>query len=955
MLLDRSQTPRLIVLVIGLAFLVYALYAAFNVTTETIAAMNAQGWTDYLGLPASSIGVFVAGCLGNSECREPFYSAWSAQYAWWIPIVAFVCLFVSTLLMYFVDGLPKGIDKAPGGARWAKDSELSSLLKESKSAYGSPLRGYIGHTASGRLLKVPENKRNAHSLIIGGPGSGKTTRYFKQNLLMDALEGTCSIVLDLKYPDSRGGFFDMVPFFQQQGYDVQLFLPFDNKTLSMPLLLGGDTFEGASEFTRMVIPVDLEASDAEFYHNQERKLLTGLIMAMTRNGETSLRKLYKLLVAGKESVSTFIGKYADQEVQELFRSFFELDAGKLGGIINGLEGRLQIFYDETLDKSTTQSDYPWENIDLDALGTKKSMLFIGVPQEKLLSGDGKLLLQLIKRTLDRALLKNARANNGSLPIATSFYLDEFPSFGELPNMEENFATMRSYKVGYHVAIQNRAQLESVYGRETANALLTNLFQHIVFFPRYLKFDDATFFSEALGEMTAIEESRGRRASVALLDLQQNTVNRKEVSRPLMSVEEMMSWPDAVGVVIANGMPPIKSLMPRLDETHTQGKRNVLHHYYDQLPNGVDVVKLRNETLLRRHAMMLKQLAPTGALSEISKAKEERREKASLLTPSSAKQTNAPMSEVKESFLAWLETALQQQPAVVLHKEETSGRVTKVTLDTSTLSADLKEPAAMTDWVKQRVLKVQREKFGIIGDALGWLGKDRLALLETLALVKAKVEPQAQPQQARVKQSQPQQVQSQQAQVKQPRVQQTQSSQVQVDKSQQVQAPIQQQAKSQTGVSTPQGPAKKKKKKPAQVKTQMAPEQARANTISSESVVAPTIEEATLPQPQQVKAQQVETTRTTTQQPDSQQVASQQVVSQQTDVTHSAKSQGKQNTKATVQNTQVDKPSRVRIPTDTANAERPTSAERPTILADIVPETLREYKENKSAPTPGGSL
>jgi type IV secretion system protein VirD4 len=710
-----------------MVMLAYALYRALGTTGVAVKDMVGQGWGSFLNLETTAPGVFFMSCLSNVECRQPFFQFWLQNYPWWFAAGGFALLVLSTVLMFVIDSLPKGVEKAPGGAKWASDSDLRPLLNEPKGPYGSPLRGYLGHTVSGKLLRVQENKRNAHSLIIGGPGSGKTTRYFKENLLMDALDGQSCIVLDLKYPDARGGFFDVVPFFEKQGFDVQLFVPFDEKSLSLPLLAGADTFEGASDFARMVVPIDLEGGDGEFYRNQERKLLVGLVMALTRKGETSMRKLYRLLVAGRASVAKFVQEHADAEVKELFKSFFELDDGKLAGIINGLEGKLQIFYDEGLDKATTKSDYPWENVDLDALGTKKSLLFIGIPQEKLLSGDGKLLLQLIKRTLDRALLKNARANNGSLPIATSFYLDEFPSFGELPNMEENFATMRSYRVGYHVAIQNRAQLESVYGRETANALLTNLFQHIVLFPRYLKFDDATFFSEALGEMTAIEESRGRRASVALLDLQQNQVNRKEVALPLMSPEEMMAWPDAVGVVIANGMPPIKTLMPRLDETHVQGRRNQLHQYYHQLQTKFDVVQMRNNLILRRHAQQVKTLAPTGALADILQVKQQRKTGSLEITP-----RGAVTGDSKDTLLQWIDQVIVAKPKVDIHYEdETKKKVTKLTFDNTNLEK-LATPEQLKEWSKARFIKVQREKIGLVGDTLRWMGESRVGAFVTLA-------------------------------------------------------------------------------------------------------------------------------------------------------------------------------------------------------------------------------
>ena len=620
-MIEKSQLPRYGFLVAGLALLCYGLYLAVTITGQTVGGMVAQGWDSYLNINGNSPGVFTASCFADLSCRAPFMDAWLQTYPWWVPAAVLATLIISTVLMFTVDGLPSGDEKAPGGARWASDQELKPLLKEGKGEYASPLRGYIGHTDSGKLLRVPENKRNSHTLVVGGPGSGKTTRYFKQNLLMDALDGTSVVVLDLKYPDARGGFFNMIPFFREQGYDVQLFLPYDQETLKLPLLAGGDTFDGASEFARMIVPIDTDAGDAEFYRNQERKLLTGLVWGMTSLGETSLGQLYRMLMMGKSAVRSFIENHPDKDIKEMFTSFLEIDDGKLAGIINGLEGKLQIFRDERLNASTEQSVYPWENVELTSLGTGKSFLYIGIPQENLLSGDGQLLLQLTKRVLDRALLRNARQNGGTLPVDTSFYLDEFPSLGELPNMEENFATMRSYRVGYHVALQNRAQLESVYGRAAANSLLTNLFQHILVFPRYLKFDDAKFFAEALGEMTVIETTRNRMNSVELLDDFRRGVTKKESSRALLSLEEMFDWPDAVGVVIANGLPPIRTLMPRLDERSVEGRSNKLHPYHKQLPDNVDVKEETGDVLQGRRERMMALSAARGNLAELIRAKQ----------------------------------------------------------------------------------------------------------------------------------------------------------------------------------------------------------------------------------------------------------------------------------------------------------------------------------------------
>lgn len=697
----------------------YSLYVGLQVTGRTVAGMLTQGWGTYFGLDAPAAGVFLVSCFSEGTCREPFYDVWLQTYPFWLPIIALISLVISTVLMVTVDGLFSGEEKAPGGARWASDKELQPLLKEGRGDYASPLRGYLGHTVSGKLLRVPENKRNSHTLIVGGPGSGKTTRYYKQNLLMDALDGTSVIILDLKYPDARGGFFNMIPFYRSQGYDVQLFLPFDEQTLRLPLLAGADTFEGASEFARMIVPIDTEAGDAEFYRNQERKLLTGLVWGMTSLGETSLGQLYRMLMMGKGAVRSFIESHPDKDIKEMFISFLEMDDGKLAGIINGLEGKLQIFRDKRLNASTDESKYPWENVNLASLGTGKSLLYIGLPQENLLSGDGQVLIQLAKRVIDRSLLRNARQNGGTLPVDTSFYLDEFPSLGELPNMEENFATMRSYRVGYHVALQNRAQLESVYGRAAANSLLTNLFQHILIFPRYLKFDDAKFFAEALGEMTVIETTRNRMNSMELMDDFRRGVTKKEAARALLSLEEMFDWPDAVGVVIANGMPPIRTLMPRLDETDVEGRNNQLKPYHKYLPDTLNVSEVTGDLLQQRRNHMMARSAAEGKLAELISKRSQPTRMAEVT------QGKVVGEQDKDTFVAWIDAVLAAKPSITTFAEKETGRVTKIAIDAALLSTELAEPDTLKVWVKQRWLKRQREQLGVVQSGLELLGEKRI--------------------------------------------------------------------------------------------------------------------------------------------------------------------------------------------------------------------------------------
>jgi hypothetical protein len=162
-------------------------------------------------------------------------------------------------------------------------------------------------------------------------------------------------------------------------------------------------------------------------------------------------------------------------------------------------------------------------------------------------------------------------------------------------------------------------------------------------------------------------------------------------------------------------------MPRLDETHVQGRRNHLHEYYPQLQTKLDVVQTRNNLILRRYTQQIKELAPTGALAEILQARQQRKNGTLEITA-----RGTVTNDAKEALLHWIDEVLATKPDVQLHYEdEGQNKLTKLTFDTSSLPKPLVDEEALKGWTKARFIKVQRERVGLVGDTLRWLGEERI--------------------------------------------------------------------------------------------------------------------------------------------------------------------------------------------------------------------------------------
>lgn len=99
----------------------------------------------------------------------------------------------------------------------------------------------------------------------------------------------------------------------------------------------------------------------------------------------------------------------------------------------------------------------------------------------------------------------------------------------------------------------------VYGITGFRAFLNNL-QTVILFPAWLKFDDAGYFSEALGNATTEQLTHGTTRRGVLPH--QRTTYERPVLRPLLSPEEFADTPEDGAILITTGLRPARVWLPR---------------------------------------------------------------------------------------------------------------------------------------------------------------------------------------------------------------------------------------------------------------------------------------------------------------------------------------------------------------------------------------------------------
>lgn len=224
------------------------------------------------------------------------------------------------------------------------------------------------------------------------------------------------------------------------------------------------------------------------------------------------------------------------------------------GVLSTAMSFLGLYRDPVVAAVTSRCD--WRIADL--VGeARPTTLYLVVPPSDI--SRTKPLVRLVLNQIGRRLTEDLHAKDRRHRVL--MMLDEFPALGRLDFFESALAFMAGYGIKAFLIAQSLNQIEKAYGAN--NSILDNCHVRVSFATN----DERTAkrVSDSLGtatEMRAMQNYAGHRLAPWLSHLM---ISRSETARPLLTPGEVMQLPPDDEIVMAAGVPPIRTKKARYFE------------------------------------------------------------------------------------------------------------------------------------------------------------------------------------------------------------------------------------------------------------------------------------------------------------------------------------------------------------------------------------------------------
>jgi len=380
-------------------------------------------------------------------------------------------------------GFGVGSKSDKGYSRWAKEKEMINQDHVEFISQSDPDSKAAGTPLLMKNDKILVDDGEAHTLVIGATGSGKT-----QTIIFPTVEILAKKKESMIITDPKGEIYENTSnMLRDKGYDV-LVLNFRDpqegncwNPMTLPYRMYKDgnqdkAIELLDDLAANILYEEKSGNADPFWEKTSADYFAGLALALfddAKEEEVNLNSISLMTTVGEDKFggSTYMKEYFT--MKDPSSAAYTNASGTImapnetkGSIISVFKQKIKLFATrENLSEMLSHSD-----LNLDTIGEKPTALFIVIQDEK--KTYHSLVTILLKQCYE-TLIATAQKHGGKLPVRTNFLLDEFANMPPLKDITTMITAARSRLIRFTMIIQNFAQLDQVYGKENAETIRGN--------------------------------------------------------------------------------------------------------------------------------------------------------------------------------------------------------------------------------------------------------------------------------------------------------------------------------------------------------------------------------------------------------------------------------------------------------------------------------------------------
>lgn len=242
--------------------------------------------------------------------------------------------------------------------------------------------------------------------------------------------------------------------------------------------------------------------------------------------------------------------YFHPYVQQIFTKMASTPDKEFGSIQSTLETALQIYRDPVIANNLSASDFTIA----DLMNNERPVsLYLIVPPSDIdrMMPAFRLIVELLyRRNVEKMEFdvgsKKTKENKHRLLML----LDEFPALGKMETFETAMGVIAGYGIKAFIICQSVQQINKIYGKD--NGIISNCEVRVFFAPN----DDVTpkFLSSLMGKKTV--ESHSKSTNSAVITMGAKSYSYNEMSRDLMTPDEISTMDRSKEIVLKTGVRPI---------------------------------------------------------------------------------------------------------------------------------------------------------------------------------------------------------------------------------------------------------------------------------------------------------------------------------------------------------------------------------------------------------------